>query len=39
MNVESYRRRSAATRQKQRLASDSTRDTKTREEVTTEQPA
>ena len=39
MNVESYRRRSAATRQKQRLASDSTRDTKAREEVTTEQPA
>jgi chromosomal replication initiation ATPase DnaA len=33
MNVESYRRRSAATRQKQRLASDSTRDTKAREEA------
>jgi DNA replication protein DnaC len=36
MNVESYRRRSAATRQKQRPASDSKRDTKA-QKVATEQ--
>ena len=38
MNVESYRRRAAVARQKPRTASDSKRDSKTQEVITTQTP-